>query len=73
MVFNEVELRDKVQKHCGARIAKGEQPCEACQKKLSIAKNIDRQKDVAWRQHDEWIRQQRERSKQDMARHTASK
>lgn len=69
MMFNEVELRERVQKHCGNKIAKGEQPCESCQKKLSIAKNIDRQKDVAWRQHDEWQKQQRDRSKRDLEKH----
>ena len=69
MMFNEIELRERVQKHCGQKITKGEIPCENCQRKLSIAKNIDRQRDVAWRQHDEWIRQQRERSKREVERH----
>jgi len=68
-MFNEIELRERVQKHCGQRIARGELACESCQKKLSMAKNIDRQKDIAWKQHDDWCRQQRERSRRDMERH----
>jgi predicted amidophosphoribosyltransferase len=69
MMLNEMELRERVQRHCGQRLAKNEPVCESCQKKLSIAKNIDRQRDVAWRQHDEWIRQQRDRSKRETERH----
>lgn len=69
MMLNGTELRERVQKHCGQKIAKGEQLCESCQKKLAIAKNIDRQIDVAWRQHDEWLRQQRDRSRRDVERH----
>jgi hypothetical protein len=69
MVLNDTEIREKVQRHCGNKIAKSEQPCESCQKKLAIAKNIAKQKDFLWRQHDDWMKQQRDRSRREMERH----
>jgi hypothetical protein len=69
LVLNEQELRAKVKAHCGRRIEKGEPPCESCQKKLSMAKSIERQKDYAWRQHADWERQQRDRNKRELDRH----
>ena len=52
MLLNDTELKQRVQRHCGQKIAKNEEPCESCKKKLAIAKSIERQKDQAWREHE---------------------
>ena len=56
MTLNDTELREKVRKHCGEKIAKGESPCEGCKKKLHMARVIERQKDFCWREHEHWRR-----------------
>lgn len=59
--LNDTELKERVNRHCGKRIANGTEPCESCQKKLYAAKVIERQKDIAWKMHKDWIRQERRR------------
>lgn len=69
MMLNDTELKQKVQRHCGQRIARSEEPCESCKKKLAIAKSIERQKDQAWREHEQWNRQQRYSNRKEYERH----